>query len=203
MAPGHSTSGARFDYAILCCHFSNHSPLPGRLGPWGVQDWNRHLNLHIITATSAHATVVASLITALTWEICDRCNDQSQFAHDEALTAQLCARWIDEGIYTVLLACSGDLAVGVVTIAESHALYAEGKIGIIQECYVLPAYRNQAAGSALLEAALGMAQERGWACMELCTPPLPEFANALEFYQRHAFVPVGGRKMRVRCSSGD
>jgi GNAT superfamily N-acetyltransferase len=160
------------------------------------------LSLHIVNATSAHATVVASLITALTQEICDRCNDQSHFAHNETLTSQLCARWIDEGIYTVLLAYDGDRPMGVVTIAESHALYAEGKIGIIQECYVAPAYRNQAAGSALLEAALGLAPQRGWACMELCTPPLPEFANALAFYERHAFVPVGGRKMRVRCASG-
>ncbi|GGX78959.1 hypothetical protein GJV26_04610 [Massilia dura] len=101
------------------------------------------MSLHVITATPTHATVIASLITALTQEICDRCNDQSQFEHNETLTSQLCARWIDEGIYTVLLACSGDRAVGVVTIAEIHALYAEGKIGIIQECYVLPAYRNR------------------------------------------------------------
>jgi GNAT superfamily N-acetyltransferase len=160
------------------------------------------LSLRITQATSGHAALIASLITALTREICDRCNDQSQFAHNETLSSRLCARWIDEGIYTVLLAWNGDQAVGVVTIAESHALYAEGKIGIIQECYVLPAYRNRAAGTALLETALGMARERGWACMELCTPPLPEFANALEFYKRHAFVPVGGRKMRVRCSGG-
>lgn len=159
------------------------------------------MSLRITPATSGHAAVIASLITALTHEICDRCNDQSHFQHNEALTAQLCARWIGESIYTVLLAWSGDRAVGVVTIAESHALYAEGKIGIVQGCYVVPAYRNQSAGSALLEATLRMAGERGWACMELCTPPLPEFAGALAFYERHAFVPVGGRKMRVRCSA--
>lgn len=159
------------------------------------------LSLPVTKASATHAPVIASLVTALTREICDRINDQSQFEHREALTAQLCARWIDEGIYTVLLAWSGDQAVGVVTIAESHALYAEGKIGIIQECYVVPAYRNQSAGSALLEAALALAPQRGWACMELCTPPLPEFANALAFYQRHAFKPVGGRKMRVRCAA--
>jgi GNAT superfamily N-acetyltransferase len=160
------------------------------------------LSLQIIPATCEHATVVASLITALTREICDRCNDQTHFDHKETLTAQLCARWIDEGMYTVLLAWSGDRAVGVVTIAESHALYAEGKIGIIQECYVLPEYRSQTAGSALLDAALALAPSRGWACMELCTPPLPEFAAALRFYERHAFKAVGGRKMRVRCLAG-
>ncbi|GGY68665.1 GNAT family N-acetyltransferase [Pseudoduganella albidiflava] len=160
------------------------------------------MSLHVTTATAGHAPIVASLITALTQEICDRTNDQSHFDHNEPLTARLCARWIEEGIYTVLLAYSGEQAVGVVTIAESHALYAEGKIGIIQECYVLPQYRSQSAGSALLEAALVLAPQRGWACMELCTPPLPEFAGALQFYERHAFRAVGGRKMRVRCRAG-
>lgn len=159
------------------------------------------MSVRVIPATSADSAVVASLITALTREICDRCDDQTHFEHNEPLTAQLCARWIDAGIYTVVLAYSGEQAVGVVTIAESHALYAEGKIGIIQECYVAPAYRSQSAGAALLEAALALAPQRGWACMELCTPPLPEFAGALRFYERHAFKAVGGRKMRVRCAA--
>jgi GNAT superfamily N-acetyltransferase len=156
------------------------------------------LSLHITQATPDQATLVAELVTALTREICDRCDDQSQFEHNEPLAAQLCARWIDEGIYTVLLAWSGEQAVGLAAIAESHALYAEGKIGIIQECYVVPEYRSRSVGAALLDAAFDLAPQRGWACMELCTPPLPEFANALAFYERHAFRPVGGRKMRVR-----
>jgi GNAT superfamily N-acetyltransferase len=160
------------------------------------------LSIQILQATSDDAAVVASLVTALTHEICDRCNDQTHFDHNETLTAQLCARWIDEGIYTVLLARSGAQAVGVVAIAESHALYAEGKIGIVQECYVVPEYRNRSVGAALLDAALALAPERGWACVELCTPPLPEFANTLAFYERLAFKPVGGRKMRVRCATG-
>lgn len=32
-----------------------------------------------------------------------------------------------------LIACAGDESVGVVTIAESYALYAGGKLGIIQD----------------------------------------------------------------------
>ncbi|WP_373888325.1 GNAT family N-acetyltransferase [Massilia sp. YMA4] len=75
-----------------------------------------------------------------------------------------------------------DQPAGVITVTESHALYAGGRIGIVQECYVGPAYRSHGVGAAL----------------ELCTPPLPRFERTLAFYQRHGLVPVGGRKMRRR-----
>lgn len=156
------------------------------------------MNFHIKTATSDDAPDVAALVTALTMEICQRCNDHSQFENKEALTAQLCARWMDEGVYKALIAYDETRAVGVVTIAESYALYAGGKIGIIQECYVTPERRSARLGEALLKAALSLAQANGWACMELCTPPLPEFARTIDFYAGHDFVPVGGRKMRLR-----
>lgn len=160
------------------------------------------MSIRITSATSADAGAVAELILALTGEICELIGDTSQFDNDVTRTRDLCARWIDAGIYTVLLAHADDAGqpVGVIAIAESHALYAEGRIGIIQECYVAPPYRNRAVGTALLDAALALAPDKQWACMELCTPPLPEFARSLGFYQQHGFKPVGGRKMRLRCS---
>ena len=99
-----------------------------------------------------------------------------------------------------LIAYVGKKPVGVVTIAETYALYAGGKIGIIQECYVSPEQRSQLVGDALLNGALLLAKANGWACMELCTPPLPEFKKTVDFYVRHDFVPVGGRKMRLQVN---
>jgi GNAT superfamily N-acetyltransferase len=167
-----------------------------------MTDRSLALTITITQATPLDAPVVASLILDLTGEICDRLGDPSQFDNDLPKTTALCARWIEQGIYTVLLAHGeGDAGpIGVAAIAESHALYAEGKIGIIQECYVTPAWRNRAVGGALVEAAIRLAPTKGWACMELCTPPLPEFAKSLDFYRKHAFKPVGGRKMRLRCA---
>lgn len=144
------------------------------------------------------AVKVASLVAALTREICVVMNDNTQFSHDVALTEELCRRWIDEDIYTVLLAyLDGENApVGMAALSQTYALYAKGKIGVIQECYVAPAYRSRAVGAVLLEAAFALAPQKGWICMELCTPPLPEFARSLGFYEKHGFKPVGGRKMR-------
>lgn len=162
------------------------------------------LSIRIAPAKSEDAATVASLVTALTREISAAINDHTQFDHNVALTEQLCRSWIEAGIYTVLLAyVDGESEpVGVATIAQTYALYAEGKIGVIQECYVVPAFRNRAVGGALLDAAFALAQLKGWVCMELCTPPLPQFARSLDFYQKHGFKPVGGRKMRVRNPLG-
>jgi putative hemolysin len=80
------------------------------------------------TATSGDAPLVACFITALTMEICHECDGHSQFRSNEVLTPDLCAKWIDDGVYMALIAYAGEKAVGVVTIAESYALYAGGKI---------------------------------------------------------------------------
>lgn len=156
--------------------------------------------MQIVLAVPGDAATVASMVAALTREICAVLNDETQFNHDVTLTEALCRKWIEEGIYIVLLVhVDGEtVPVGMAAIAQTHALYAEGVIGVIQECYVVPAYRNRAVGSALLNAALALGAQKGWVCMELCTPPLPEFNRSLEFYQKHGFKPVGGRKMRRR-----
>jgi GNAT superfamily N-acetyltransferase len=158
------------------------------------------LSIQIVLAAPDDAAAVASMVAALTREICVVMNDDTQFNHNLTLTEELCRSWIGEGIYTVLLAYldGENVPVGVAAIAQTHALYAAGKVGVIQECYVAPAYRNRAVGGALLNAAFALAPQKGWVCMELCTPPLPEFARSLDFYRKYGFKPVGGRKMRRR-----
>jgi len=41
----------------------------------------------------------------------------------------------------------------------------------------------------------------GWAWIDLCTPPLPEFERNLKFYQDNGIEPLGGRKMLQRLST--
>ncbi|WP_445368773.1 GNAT family N-acetyltransferase [Methylomonas sp. BW4-1] len=86
--------------------------------------------------------------------------------------------------------------MAVSTITETYALYAGGKIGVIQEFYVIPEFRCSGVGALLIEQIRSYGQRRGWSCLELCTPPLPEFERTLSFYQHNGLMPVGGRKMR-------
>ena len=151
--------------------------------------------LEIKHAAVHDAPLIATLVQELTAEITAAC-EGVQFHGDGELTSALCAGWLADGRYLVALAYADGRPAGVITAAESYALYAGGKIGIVQECYVRPAYRAHGVGRALMDAMLALAPRRGWAAMELCTPPLPQFARAIEFYQQHGYVPVGGRKMR-------
>ena len=75
-------------------------------------------------------------------------------------------------------------------------MYVGGKIGLIQEFYVIPKFRASGVGSMLIEQVQVIGKERNWSCIELCTPPLPAFERTLSFYQKCGLIPVGGRKMR-------
>lgn len=153
------------------------------------------MTIQIRRASADSAPIVAALVRELTAEISLKCAS-AKFQYDTALTAALCADWLRDERYRVLLAYAGDEAVGVITLSETYALYAGGRIGVIQECFVAPGYRGRGVGRDLIQAALSIGAELGWACTELCTPPLPEFSQTIEFYQQHGFAPVGGRKMR-------
>jgi len=69
-------------------------------------------------------------------------------------------------------------------------------MGVIQEFYVIPEYRSAGIGAQLIEEVRNYGLAQHWACIELCTPPLPAFDKALSFYQKNGLAPVGGRKMR-------
>jgi GNAT superfamily N-acetyltransferase len=141
------------------------------------------------------ATVVADMATALTSEIMTRTGMRHfDVSRDDARA--LCRRLIEEGAYSVLIAEVAGMPAGFAALCESHALYAGGTFGIVQEFCVMPRHRSAGVGHALIEAVVLHGRERGWRRLELCTPPLPEFDRALAFYQDNGFEVTGGRKMK-------
>jgi len=147
-------------------------------------------------AEPKHAATVAALVFDLTGEISARTEAQ-QFELELATLTRQCRDFLERGIYQAWLVYRGEQAVGVATLSETFALYAGGKVGVVQEFYVAPQCRGEGIGARLMERVFSLGEKRGWTCVELCTPPLPEFEGALRFYQRHGFQAVGGRKMRV------
>lgn len=89
------------------------------------------------------------------------------------------------------------VAVGFVSLAESHALYAEGAFGTIPELYVRPEYRSNHVGYQLVSQAIAFGKSRGWKRLEVTTPPLPQFDKTLAFYEREGFAIAGGRKLKI------
>lgn len=152
---------------------------------------------HIDQANLEDTHAIASMIGKLLDEIMQSI-DHQVFDFSEEGTVQLLKSLLENGRYVVFVAHDSDARlVGVITLVESCALYAGGFIGTIPEFYVDPGWRSQGVGTALVEAARSYAQLRGWKRLEVATPPLPQFARTLAFYERQGFEITGGRKLKL------
>jgi len=158
------------------------------------------MKLEFTKATPDNAEIIGSLVVQLTQEICERTQMQ-HFDIDLQGTIQRCEELLMAGHYAAIIGWSENIPVAVATITETYALYAGGKIGVIQEFYVIPEFRSFGVGAKLVEQVKQYGQKREWSCIELCTPPLPEFERTLSFYQHNGLVPVGGRKMRQNLAT--
>lgn len=151
-------------------------------------------------ATASDAETIASMVIELTREISR--NTQSKiFNINSEDTISTCLELLSKGHYSAIIALSNNVPVAVSTYTESYALYAGGKIGVIQEFFVAPEYRASGIGSQLLDKVRDYGVNNNWMAIELTTPPLPEFERTLNFYQKNGLTPVGGRKMResINC----
>ena len=153
------------------------------------------MNISFRVATVNDVEIIAAWVVDLTSEICALTHAQ-HFDIDLNGTIERCHELIGEGHYAAIIAECENVPIAVVTMTETYALYVAGKIGLIQEFYVTPEYRSSGVGSMLIEQVQQYAKQQKWSCIELCTPPLPEFESTLSFYQKNGLMPVGGRKMR-------
>lgn len=154
-----------------------------------------YMNINFQDATLNDAEAIGTLVVELTNEISALTNAQ-HFDIDLNSTIKRCHELIHDGHYSAIIGTYENTPIAVVTMTETYALYAGGKIGVIQEFYVSPKYRTSGVGSLLIEQVQSYGKKNKWSCIELCTPPLPEFERTLSFYQNNGLIPVGGRKMR-------
>ena len=152
--------------------------------------------IHVSAAMPSDAPTIARLVGELLREITDAIGRQV-FAYSLVDTEARARAWLEEESYTVLLARDGECVAGLLTLSECRALYAEGRFGIIAELYVTPDRRSQGVGRTLVAEAKRAAGSKGWARLEVTTPPLPQFERTLAFYERQGFTVSGGRKMKM------
>jgi len=94
---------------------------------------------------------------------------------------------------TAFLAEAEGRVVGGLTLVETRAIYAGGRLGVIQELYVEPAWRSSAVGAALIEAARREGEARGWARLEVGAPDAAKWPRARGFYLKRGFREIGPR----------
>ena len=148
-------------------------------------------------ATADDAPELATLVGELLAEIMAAIGEAA-FHFDAADTTARLRAWLASGVYAAFVArAQGGAAAGLITLSETHALYAEGPLGIVCELYVRPTHRGAGWGEALIAQARVHAAARGWRRLEVTTPPLPAFERTLAFYQRMGFAISGGRKLKT------
>ena len=97
-----------------------------------------------------------------------------------------------EDRFTVFIAFSESMdALGIVTLAENFAIYANGRYGIINELYVEPSARNQQVGKMLVETAKAYAQAKDWKRLDVTAPLGDKWQRTVDFYLREGFVQTG------------
>ncbi len=153
------------------------------------------MQINFKVAKVEDSKTIGSLVLELTNEICELTNAQ-HFNINLSSTIERCGELIRDGHYAAIIGEYQSKPIAVATLTETYALYAGGKIGVIQEFYVLPEARSFGVGAMLFEQVREYGKLHNWSCIELCTPPLPEFERTLNFYQSNGLTPVGGRKMR-------
>ena len=145
-------------------------------------------------ATEADAKVSVRLIKALLDEL-----NGEPVKWDTDKAESLCRKMIAQEDYVVFYSVNGqDEIVGLITIAESESLYAGGKIGIIQELYIVPQMRSQGLGRALIQKAVEYARNRKWNRLEVGAPAYPQWSRTKTFYIREGFKEIGPR-LKYEC----
>jgi GNAT superfamily N-acetyltransferase len=81
--------------------------------------------------------------------------------------------------------------VGILTLAESFAIYANGNYGIINEMYTDPSYRSSGIGAMLIRAAVEHGRKKGWARIDVTAPESERWARSRQFYEKQGFVFTG------------
>ncbi|MEI6408088.1 MAG: GNAT family N-acetyltransferase [Bacteroidota bacterium] len=141
--------------------------------------------IRLTVADESHTRIVARLLAELFEEVEHTPNEDEIAAIFDQIES-------DDRHSTLLALDDEDDVVGVLTIAETLALYAGGYIGVLNELYVTPEYRSEGVGKMLLDAAKELGENRNWKRLEVTTPG-DKFAKTLHFYEREGFHAIGPR----------
>jgi GNAT superfamily N-acetyltransferase len=100
-------------------------------------------------------------------------------------------RRLAERIHVFAARDAGGAIVGVLTVCEEFAIYANGLLGVINEMYVAPSSRSQGVGKRLIDEAKALARELGWSRLDVTAPESARWERTRAFYRREGFTFAG------------
>lgn len=104
-----------------------------------------------------------------------------------------------DDVHIFVARVSGGQPVGITTVVESFAIYANGNYGIINEMYVDPSHRSSGVGRRLIQAVKEFGVERRWTRIEVTAPESERWARTRAFYKREGFR-CAGPKLKLLLS---
>jgi GNAT superfamily N-acetyltransferase len=81
--------------------------------------------------------------------------------------------------------------IGILTLAETFAIYANGNYGIINEMYTDPGYRSSGVGAKLIQAAIAYGRLKGWVRIDVTAPESDRWIRTKKFYEKQGFIFTG------------
>ena len=87
--------------------------------------------------------------------------------------------------------------LGIITLVESFAIYADGSYGVINELYVPPEHRDKKIGKVLIETVKEYGRQCGWRRIDVTTPLGEKWDRTVAFYLRESFTH-SGPKLRFK-----
>lgn len=150
--------------------------------------------MKIISVGPDHRELVESFVLALLNELGDEARDLG------ALNPDVLNQWEQHAErMRVLVAFRDDDCsepIGMLTLTDGFAIYANGSYGIIPEMYVVPAARGERVGAALLERAAPIGRELGWSRIEVTAPESQRWERTVRFYEENGFS-YSGPKLKL------
>ena len=144
--------------------------------------------MHIVVAGPERWDVVERFVPALLEELGDEAKDTG------ALDPAVRERWEERpDRMTIVIAYDDDAQrepIGLLTLTEGFAVYANGAYGVIAEMYVVPQARSRGIGKALIDRAAEIGRARGWSRIDV-TGPESNYARNVRFYESCGFRFVG------------
>ena len=149
--------------------------------------------ISIRKATLDEFPLVVSLVGALLKELGAEGDEAGKLAVEQL--ASLARQGGDRHI-AFLAFDADDSPIGVLTLAESMAIYAKGHYGIINEMFVAPEFRSTGVGARLIAAAVAESKSRGWRRIDVTAPESLVWAPTRRFYEQQGFT-FTGPKMKL------
>ncbi|WP_372368108.1 GNAT family N-acetyltransferase [Candidatus Uabimicrobium sp. HlEnr_7] len=86
--------------------------------------------------------------------------------------------------------------VGIMTVVQAFAVYANGNYGIINEMYVESQYRSHGVGRMLIESVIAWGKSKGWSRIDVTAPESTKWKRTQQFYERQGFA-FSGPKLKI------